>query len=179
MHWTGKKNDIYLPIRNIIIFHQGENAENLEQDEKNNEEEADDDGIEDKETEVESAKDTKVNCKSTLCDHDENKDTLNCKSTLCDHANDEDKETEVESAKDAVNCKSTLCDHGEEGGEVQIEVTEAEVEEQVIEDDTVLNCQSTLCNHEEEKIADAAEEVRIKFFKIKSSKHFFMYVTYY
>ena len=199
-----EKNDIYLPIRNIIIFYQGENAENLEQDEKNNEEEADDDGIEDKETEVESAKDTKVNCKSTLCDHDENKDTLNCKSTLCDHANDEDKETEVESAKDAVNCKSTLCDHGEEevenmeeggeavvnckstlcdhgeeGGEVQIEVTEAEVEEQVIEDDTVLNCQSTLCNHEEEKIADAAEEVRIKFFKIKSSKHFFMYVTYY
>ena len=145
-----EKNDIYLPIRNIIIFHQGENAENLEQDEKNNEEEADDDGIEDKETEVESAKDTKVNCKSTLRDHDENKDTL--------------------------NCKSTLCDHGEEGGEVQIEVTEAEVEEQVIEDDTVLNCQSPLCNHDEEKIADAAEEVRIKFFKIKSSRHFLCYI---
>ena len=155
MHWTGKKWYISVPIRNIIIFHQDENAENLEQDEKQNEEEADDDGIEDKQTdEVESAKDTKVNCKSTLCDHD-----------------DENKES--------LNCKSTLCDHGEEGGEVQIEVTEAEVEEQVIEDDTVLNCQSTLCNHDEEKIADAAEEVRIKFFKIKSSKHFFMYVTYY
>ena len=81
-----------------------------------------------------------------------------------------------EGGEAVVNCKSTLCDHGEEGGEVQIEVTEAEVEEQVIEDDTALNCQSTLCNHDEEKIADAAEEVRIKFFKIKVQNIFFVHM---